>query len=108
MAKNNNRQAGGEERFEVRLAGEDLLQARRNMSAIGSRKKSDFVRIMLTRTAQRDCAGIGNLCLLVNELILRLEEHGCDAATRAAIEDIRQHLRLLVLADAGLRPGQGG
>jgi hypothetical protein len=100
--------AGGEERFEVRLSGEDLIQARRSMAATGLRKKSDFVRMMLTRTDLRDRDGIGGLCLQVNELILRLQEHGVDAGTAPAIEDIRRQLRLLLLADAGLRPGRRG
>ncbi|WP_201156916.1 hypothetical protein [Rhodobaculum claviforme] len=101
MARNRTRSAGAvrAERFEAWLSGEDLMHARAAMRASGCRKKSDFVRQRLVRGAGLASASeTGKLCLAVNATLLELEQADHPEAVRARLDDLRDLLRLLILA----------
>lgn len=100
---------GREERFEVRLSGEDLARARAAMLASGCRKKSVFVRQQLVRGGgSASAAETGALALAVNEALLKLEEADHPEAILAHLGEIRDLLRLLILTRLPERPGAEG
>ena len=109
MARIRNTSAGEEpaERFEAWLSGDDLTRARAAMRSSGCRKKSDFVRQRLVRDAgPSSAAGTGALCLAVNDALLELKGADHSEAVLTRLDEIRDLLRLLVLARLPEHPGQ--